>query len=173
MIKIALSGWMYSGKTTVAEYLNEHYGFDTFSFADALKLNLEMIGIEPDRLYREKDATVRTLMQVYGQAMRQQDEDYWAKMILESVDTAQEYGSEAVVIDDMRFQNEFWKLRSKGFILVRVVNDTLSQINFDISETDLNDLALDGEFDYTLCARDGDLRHLFQQVDDMMRSIQG
>jgi len=171
MIKIALSGWMLSGKTTVANYLDDHYDFECYSFADELKGNLASVGIDPDRLYSAKDETVRRLMQVYGEAIREQDMDYWVDIVLDSISVLETMGGEAVVIDDLRFPNEFDKLKDSGFITVRVVNDSLAQVNFDISETALNDYALDGKFDYTICGRDGDVRHLFEQVDDIMGEL--
>jgi hypothetical protein len=169
MIKLAFSGWMQSGKTTAADYLNEVYGADTVSFADRLKDNLTSIGVAPHRVYQSKDAPVRKLMQLYGQVMRQQDKDYWLKQAKREIKTLEDLGSDCVVIDDLRYKNEFDYLKNEGFVLVRLVVTGEPCESADTSERDLDDM--DSEFDYIVEVERGDLAELFFQLDSIMERI--
>jgi adenylate kinase len=164
-MRIALSGKRGSGKSTVASYLSRVYGIDTVSFADLLKDRLEEAGIRRDSLRRTKPPLVRELMQVYGQAMREQDEDYWVNRALLTIEAS---GLDDVVIDDLRFRNEAVALKENGFILVRVVQDGREyndRLDSDPSEIDLDDW---DDWDYIVSAPEGDLMGLFGQVDEII-----
>ena len=161
MIKVALSGKKGSGKSTVAEYLSDTFGFDVFSFADGLKMDLENIGINPDRLYKDKDETARKLMQLYGQAMSEQNARHWVDQVLGGIEILEECCSEAVVIDDLRFKNEKDVLEDEGFVTIRVIKAGNDDGDNDLSETELDDET----FDYTIFADPGDLQSLFHNVD--------
>lgn len=166
-MKIALSGKMQSGKSTVAHYLEDTYDGSTYSFADQLKESLMLIGVPRDWLYNTKPDIVRRLMQVYGQVMRDVDEDWWVDIVLD--DLEEDYDDDdLVVIDDLRFKNEARKLKDEGFVLVRVTKHPRQLELFpapgseDISETDLDDWT---EWDYVIEAAEEDLARVFEQVD--------
>ena len=135
---IAIMGKAGSGKTTFAEMLPVDYMVR--SFAGPVK---RIVG----EIWGNKFAPDRDLMQQFGQAVRAIDEDAWVKM-------AGRLGFEPpVVFDDVRFPNEYWKLKEFGFVMVRVIAhpsdrlvrlqsngklQNLAQLN-DISETALDD----------------------------------
>ena len=172
-MRIALAGCMEAGKSTIAQYLADIYGFGVLSFSDKLKFNLIDIGIDPDRLFEKKDDTARELMQVYGQAMREQNPLHWVNFMMCGVDFGEELGTDGHVVDDLRFVNEAEALREEGFVLVRVNKiSTVPPSYFTATSQHISENEwLDIDFDYTITAVDGALSELFGQVDDVINKI--
>ncbi|RLG97398.1 hypothetical protein DRO27_00080 [Candidatus Bathyarchaeota archaeon] len=170
-MKIAFAGEMTSGKTTAAEYLSEVYGFGILSFADKLKYNLIDIGVPIKVLFEEKTEASRTLMQVYGEVMRDYDPEYWVDYILEGVSTGEGMLTEAHAVDDMRYLNEGEVLKEEGFHLVCITKKgpapMWSPTHEHASENEWRDI----DFDYHISAQEGDLVDLFGQLDDMIADI--
>jgi len=120
---VGLTGFAGSGKSTVAQYLVEQYGFTRLSFAAPLKKMLrtlnpmleEPIDGEVVRLsdlfalYTENELKAgpfgdeyRRLLQVLGtDCIRAVDEDFWVKAALAQITDNGKY-----VFDDCRFPNE-------------------------------------------------------------------
>jgi len=172
MQKIALSGKIGSGKTTIAQYLASHYAAETFSFAKKLKSNLEIIGVAHDALYHTKPPLVRELMQIYGQVMRQQDADWWVREVIDDVRRYDDGYTPVAVIDDLRFKNEAILLQREGFTLVRVTctdDQHNDYVDTDVSEVDLDDWS---PWDFEIEAKRGDIHTLISQVDSMINTLQ-
>lgn len=100
-----------TGKTTAAELLIR-FGYKKLSFAGALKTIACF-------LWGPNAETDRDKLQKLGVAVREIDPDVWVNVLMRLVDHYLE-GSTPVVIDDCRFANEFWALRERGFVSVRV-----------------------------------------------------
>jgi len=116
MVKIAFSGKCTSGKSTAANMVKEVIK-DThlLSFAGKIKeLAKDLFGME------EKN---RPLLIDLGTKMREINKDVWLDYVLK---TSEKYDN--VVIDDLRFKNEFSALKKAGFILVRLEIDQETQI---------------------------------------------
>ena len=112
-MRIAFTGRAGSGKTTLADYLVENYGFVKYSFAAAVKETArELFGMT------EKD---RTLLQGIGDKMRQIDECVWIRYVMNHVIAE---GFDDVVIDDLRYANEAYFLKANGFVIVRLGGST-------------------------------------------------
>lgn len=171
MLKIAISGKMYSGKSTAARYIEEQYGARVISFARELKERLASIGVHRETLYSTKPEKVRKLMQLYGQVMRDQDPNIWVKLALLDII---ENPAEIVVIDDLRFTNEARMLREAGFKLIRVVRDD-PQYNMDFDAPDLSEIDLDQwlDWDMIIHAQSGDLHALLAPLDSFIRIYKG
>lgn len=106
-MRIAFSGKAGSGKTTMANYLVEHFGFVRYSFADAVKeIATEIFGME------DKD---RGLLQAIGTKMREIDVDVWVQYTMNKIE-AEDHPN--VVIDDCRFLNEAERLKDYGFTII-------------------------------------------------------
>lgn len=108
MIKIAFSGKLCSGKTTsaniIAQLLNDA---KILSFAGKLKeLAIELFGMT------KKD---RLLLIKLGEKMREIDPDVWVNYLIKET---KKY--DIVIIDDLRFPNEYDALVKEGFILIRI-----------------------------------------------------
>lgn len=151
MVKIAFSGKFTSGKSTAAKIVKELCPeTKILSFATKLKeIGEEMYGMVG------KD---RKLLINIGIKMREIDEDVWLNYV-----SNQFRNFEYIVIDDLRFPNEYNKLKSEGFVLVRLsINKEtqLERIKELYPETwkdhvdkldDYSETVLDNyEFDYTV-----------------------
>lgn len=161
---------MGSGKTYLANYMTAKYRFPKASFAAPLKEDLERLGIEPEYLYDTKPDIIRILMQVYGQAHRFQDPDYWLKRGMSFADDLRKMaGGLPVVIDDVRFVNEADEIRRRGGIVVRVVNTRNLGLpgSDDISEIALDDYE---HFQDMVVAGPGQLDLLQRKMDDILVS---
>lgn len=126
---IGLVGRMGSGKSTVANYLTEQYGFKLVKFADPLKDMLRAVGIgeeeieghlknEPCDLLMGK--TPRFAMQTLGTQWGRESihPQLWVRLWLERAGR-----HNMVVCDDCRFPNEATTIRENGGKLIRIIPD--------------------------------------------------
>lgn len=157
---VAISGKMQHGKTTLATMIQAHLENRgrtavLHGFAVELKKDLVSLGID----VHDKSEPNRKLMQAYGQAQRAKDPDYWVKRWAAG---ANDYG--VVIVDDMRFQNEFLYMRDEeDALLIRVEKRALPAVglvHMDQSETDLDDFDRHGMFYKRVIADPGDLAPL-------------
>ena len=136
-IKIALTGKMRSGKSTVAEILWLDYDLTRRSFGGALKyyadkmfegstaypIEIEEYG-EPCPFDGKRDTRIkkpRKLYQDFGQAMRQLDEDIWIRHVEKAIESDKLFPDyKGVVIDDLRQPNEYEWAKANGFTIIRV-----------------------------------------------------
>ena len=196
-IKIALTGKMRSGKSTVAEILWLDYDLARRSFGGALKyyadkmfegsaaypIEIEEYG-EPCPFDGKRDTRVkkpRKLYQDFGQAMRQLDEDIWIRHVEQAIEADKLFPHyKGVVIDDLRQPNEYEWAKANGFTIIRVNADEGDRIQRAERAGDsfsADDLAHDTEqhvdgfsVDYTI-VNDGSLSDLKRQVDEIMNEI--
>ncbi|MCS1350369.1 AAA family ATPase [Mechercharimyces sp. CAU 1602] len=111
-MKIALTGKMRSGKSTVAEYLSENYGFHSCAFGDTLKLFA-------NKLFQPRQLKDRQLYQWFGQTMRERESDIWVRHLDYAIYDLVTTGKN-IVITDLRQPNEYQYCREKGFAIIRV-----------------------------------------------------
>ena len=116
---IAFTGKAGSGKSTAAEALLNR-GYFRVSFAAPLKRTAEMI-------WGEGALTDRGLLQWLGQVIRERDDMAWANAARPAIDAIQQAGG-LVVIDDLRFPNEYWLLKELGFTIVRIESSKHTRI---------------------------------------------
>lgn len=109
MRDIALAGGMGAGKSTVADFLCENYGYE------ARKISSPIYEIA-ERLWGPEAATDRAKLQDLGTKMREIDPDVWVNLYVRDIEAAEN----PVVNDTLRFPNEYWALRNAGFTIVRV-----------------------------------------------------
>jgi dephospho-CoA kinase len=109
-MRVAFSGKICSGKTTAANWLLDNVpGMVRLSFASRLKeLATELFNMDP----KVKD---RKLLQDLGAAMRSIDKNVWINAFEKQ---ASQYHN--IVVDDLRFYNEYTCLRKLGFTIVRL-----------------------------------------------------
>lgn len=100
-----------AGKTTCANYLTAKHGYSKLSFAAELK----RIAVQ---LWGEEAFTDRGKLQALGSTLRKIDEDVWVNCFIREYE-ASDYGP--VTNDDCRFPNEYWRLKERGFLFVRVM----------------------------------------------------
>lgn len=122
---------MQGGKSTVANFLENHHGYIRLKFAQVLKdmlavfltnfVNDPWVYLEGDKkeeVVPGLNVTGRHLMQTLGTnwARHHIGLDTWIIATLNKLDSDRHY-----VIDDMRFPNEYEALTKKGFITIRLV----------------------------------------------------
>lgn len=108
---IALVGRAGSGKTTGAEWLIDEKGYERLSFAAPLKV---MCGT----------ATDREVLQTVGVGVRELHADAWVNLFLDQLITfRQDDLVTPIVVDDCRFENEYWALKEQGFVFVQITAD--------------------------------------------------
>lgn len=132
-----------SGKTTAAQYLMQTQGFRGLKFADGLK-NMTMsflysFGIDPDMVDRyvngdlkeivipEVGVTSRHLQRTLGTEWGRKHigDDIWVRLMSHKVDAWTKAGC-FIVIDDLRFLNEYELLKDNGALIIRVTRPGLT-----------------------------------------------
>lgn len=93
--------------------------------------------------------TVRQLLIDLGNDFgRKYQPDLWIRNLEHRIKRFSKGVTQAVVVTDCRFRNEFDFLKSAGFFQIRLLRDSYTKIN-DISETN-QDGIMDSEFDYVV-----------------------
>lgn len=173
---VGMIGKKRSGKDSFAATLVEERGFVRFAFADPLKEAALRVDpfvlcdeIGPHRLSQvvrrmgwekaKEIREVRRLLQEYGVAVREIDEDFWLRATMNRVD-----GTAApVVVTDCRFPNEADEIRRRGGTIIRIVRPGLESDDQHESET-----ALDNYLeDVTIC-NGGTLEDLATQARSLL-----
>ncbi len=176
---IGLSGYMRSGKDTIADYLIAKHGYKRFGFAQALKEEVARgIGCTPDDLDEEPlRSQVRPVLQVWGTEFRRaQDPDYWVKQAALKIDSA----AGPFVFNDVRFQNEIDLLHERGFVVIKVdmsVEDVLvyTEARGEPREVTLARLShaserewQEAEFDAVIPSVRGDMQGLYDAIERIL-----
>ncbi|MFJ2407118.1 hypothetical protein ACIOUE_38125 [Streptomyces xanthochromogenes] len=184
---IALMGRARSGKDTAAARLVQRYAFVRVAFADPLResaMALDPIvgadtsayGALPIRLSDlvkrygwERSKTefpeVRRTLQRLGEAVRENDPDYWLRLALDKIRTADRWGI-PVVVTDCRYPNEFDALRAAGALLVRVDRPALDE-HQDQAAGHISETALAGYPVDAVLTNGGTVAELHQAADGL------
>jgi hypothetical protein len=183
-IKLAICGKLRSGKDTASQYLTLFYDFHPFAFADPLKRYLHEIFPHVPR-----EPKPRALYQAFGQKLREIDPDVWINLTMRQIDDYLrlhpcECGGSAlkprVVVTDCRQQNEYDRLRTEGFVFVRINADDELRIKRALEAGDdftVHDLAHETELlvdsfdvDYEV-DNNGTTTELYAQLDVIMTAL--
>ena len=115
-MKIAILGKMGSGKSTSANYLKEKYNFEIHSFGYPVKKFAKEIFNDHSKN--------RKLIQDFAQKIKEIDPDVWIKYLINNVDLKKN-----IVIDDLRFPNEYSVLKKNGFKIIKLsISDEFQEI---------------------------------------------
>lgn len=165
---IGLSGKLRSGKTWLANQLCQRYGMAPLSFATPLKEDVMSMGFSYIDVYVEKAEPVRRLLQVYGQAQRYKDPDYWLRKGMAQIEKIRDlHPGVVVVFDDVRFPNEADAIRERNGIVIRCERGDYTR-DYDSSH-DVSETALDAyDFDATIEAASGDTAGLLTQAQAVL-----
>lgn len=150
------------GKDTAAQILVEKYGFHRIAFADALKAvayhsdPLVDIGysevylkdlvddVDWDKAKSYED--VRRFLQNLGVAARNWiGENVWVDSAFVAMTMLRSAGAKNFVITDVRFPNEFYKVRLEHGVLLRINRTAAPSGDAHVSETALTDYPWDYE----------------------------
>ena len=133
-MKLAITGGMASGKTSIAKYLVEKYNFTKFSFADDVKLFATEIFDINKNINININMKDRKLLQQFATKMKEIDENIWIKRLEFKMKDI----SNNIIIDDLRYPNEELYLKSNGFKILKLDIDTELQNN-RLKNTYIND----------------------------------
>jgi cytidylate kinase len=115
-MKIAISGPMGSGKSTIANMIKSNNDkYIIYSFGGKIK------EIAYDLFNMNKNIKDRSLLINIADKMRMIDQDIWAKYIVKQIDD-----NPCCIIDDLRFQNELDILENDDdwiYIVLHIDND--------------------------------------------------
>ena len=177
---IGLTGKKHSGKSTVAEYLCDKYGFVEITNAEPLK---EIIGrylfyFTEAQLYGDKKDEVderwfvspRDVYIRFGKFLRDEyGADFLPKRAMFRVaELVARYPSGVrVVVSDCRFPSEFEVIDTVGGMTCRVKRSDATYENEDKTETAADNV----QTTFEVSADSGDLESLHAQVDKMMEEI--
>lgn len=168
---VAITGKMGAGKTTVADYLSVTYDYNQLHFAAALKQTAAAIWGE-EKVHHNRD-----LLQKFGVAVRDIDEDAWVNIVVRKIEEADWYGTFHHVVDDCRFPNEWEALANLDFRFIQVEADEnerfsrlqrIHKIDDREQMTHISETAIE-QFnpDYTI-TNNGDRDYLYQQIDKII-----
>lgn len=182
-LRLVIAGELRSGKSTLANYAEEHYHMAPFAFGDELKSAFHYFYPHIPR-----DPKPRKGYQLFGQFMRYvYGEDYWLKQCFENIETSRKaaagYGFShdfAPIITDARQPNEFEYCREQGYKIIKVVAPLEARKERALKEGDVfneEDLQHETELyvktltpDY-LIINDGTLQELCAQFDRVVENI--
>jgi hypothetical protein len=129
---IGLAGFAGSGKSTVAEYLDWKHSYVRYAFATKIKAMLGLgLGLTLEEMYGEKKnipcdrlggKTPRHAMQTLGTEWGRNliYPDLWCDLLMDQISRE---GQSAVVIEDVRFQNEVSAILKRGGIVWEIVRN--------------------------------------------------
>lgn len=180
---VAISGYAQSGKTTIASYLDDRYGYVRYRFADTLKNMLRTMGLTDNQIDGdEKEVpldllcghTPRYAMQTLGTEWGRCSigQEIWINAWSNSVKKYLQNDSDSmewdrIVVDDVRFINELEKVKEVGGLIIRVERPNIVQIKNHKSETALDDVKWN-EIGHVII-NDGTKEELFIKVDKILQ----
>jgi len=175
-IKLALCGKLRSGKSLVAGYLSLMHDFQPFAFGDALKNAFHRAFPQIPRQPKP-----RAYYQSFGQWARTTiDENVWIDATMRKVGEYLSQNCLRILIEDVRQQNEYDRLKREGFVFVRITAPDELRIERakkdgdDFAEADLvheTETFVDSfEVDYEV-ANDGTVDELCAKVDKVIRQL--
>lgn len=115
-MRIAICGKICSGKSTLADALAENFNLRKISFATPVKMYAqEIFGM------KHKD---RELIQDFAEKIKEINPNVW----VEYLDRLISETEDDIIIDDLRFVNEYEYLKTKGFFIIRINIEMIDQI---------------------------------------------
>jgi len=109
-MKIAITGKMCSGKTTLSNYIcSQEPRFKIFSFGKKVK------EVASDLFKMDPNFKDRSLLTLVGQKMREINSEVWINYVID-----QTMDQEFCLIDDLRYQNEYDVLVKNGFKIIQM-----------------------------------------------------
>ncbi len=164
---IGVCGLARSGKDTVADYIEEKYGFRKFVMSDVLRDEL---------VRRGRDVSKRTMLELGNELRDARGRDVVAQMIYER---CHDSGNVSVVGFRSPAEVEFFKRNADEFFLIDVCAPKDSRVvrahgGEDVASRDSDDIlkkGLDGVFSMANVSIDNDstLDELHLRVDKMMK----
>lgn len=124
-IWLATHGGLFSGKTTIAEFLRDEHGFKYFSYTDMLKAfaieSLRAVGVEVSLAQMKADKEKYRQYLIELARLIGYDEGYGLEELCARIADTPELRESNIVIDTLRAEAQIDILSKHGFRLLRVV----------------------------------------------------
>lgn len=157
-MKIAFGYKMRSGKDTAVDYMISKYGGNKITFAKYLYQSL----YSTQEIFNLEKKKNREYLQIVGDWARKQNPDIFVDLALsETKDVSLNY-----FCNDLRFLNEFKKLKKNGWICIKIIRDECSEKSSHFSETEL-DIVKDEEWDFII-ENNNNLEDFYKKLDDIL-----
>ena len=114
-MKIAITGKICSGKSTLANKLKNILKLEKYSFANNVKKYAKEIF--------EMEYKDRKLIQDFAEKMKEIDNNIWIKQLDKEIKDKVH-----IIIDDLRFENEYKYLKANKYYIIKLVIDKNQQI---------------------------------------------
>jgi len=180
---IGICGLKWNGKTTAAKYLNQQYSFVHTKFASSLKNMMRSLlsnaGLDVETIERKIEGDLKEVpceilggktpvfaMQTLGTEWGRDCispyfwGDIWERRAQNAIDAGR-----SVVVDDVRFENEYNRVKGMGGYVVHLVGRS-DVVNPHVSE----DLSWLKNPDFIVENKE-DFGHLFRQLDRVVKTI--
>ena len=136
---IGLTGKKGCGKTSTAISMREYHGYTIASFAEPLKRTMEAFGVpklKEEKLSEFGNLSARKIMQLFGTEFARTliSSSIWIDKMRSHIKTLQEGGSENIVIDDVRFNNEASAITELGGVNFEVIRPDVFYGDSHLSE---------------------------------------
>lgn len=174
-ILIGLMGKAGSGKTTTADILVKKYGFTKVSFSDPLKQMLVKAGLlKKDEAFGEKTPLAREMLQKIGTDLirNQIDQDFWVRLCRNKIAALSTNGIKKIVIDDVRFPNEYHMVKSLNGFVVKIQsfgnnNNNMQSVNNHESEVYADYM----HYDFLIVNDKSSRKELEKKIDTVLKKI--
>jgi hypothetical protein len=129
VVRIALTGPMYSGKTTLAEHMRDNHGWFRIGYNDIIKERLAYeLSVLEGRVITVDDIIAdkkkyRTALQKLGDALGF-NEGNGVLLAMRRWERDRKSYNQPVIFDNVRFPGQFERLKEYGFVLVKLEVDT-------------------------------------------------
>jgi cytidylate kinase len=114
-MKIAITGKICSGKSTLANKLKDKLKLEKYSFANNVKKYAKEIF--------EMEYKDRKLIQDFAEKMKELDNNIWINQLDKEIKDKTH-----IVIDDLRFENEYKYLKKNNYYIIKLLIDKNQQI---------------------------------------------
>jgi hypothetical protein len=175
---IGLTGPAKSGKSTIARYLVDQYGFHEVSFAAPLK-RMIAVGFDLHMHELENQATKeaplpwlgkspRYLLQTLGTdwGRKMVDERLWLMLAERRIARCQQLGALGCVLSDVRFDNEAQLLADRGALLWRLWRAKAIDVRHHASERGIAE-----HFKSQGIGNNGSFADLYKRVDELLTPL--
>ena len=184
---IGLTGKKQSGKTTVANYLEEEYGYISWAFADPIKLmvsalitdtydfNSDRIDDWEDGVWKETPipslggVTPRFLAQSIGACGRAVDEKLWINKVAQDIASFEKRRpdlSDKILLTDVRLQPEAKWVRENDGVIIELHRGSINAKDDDVTEQGVRENLVNH-----IIFNNKSLERLYESVDVIMDGL--
>ena len=165
---IGITGKAGSGKDTVADYICDNYGWVKYSLASPIKRGICAIFGWDDSMFQNRE--LKESVTEHGKSPRQMAQTLgteWGRELINEriwLMLAEKFIREsrkAVVIPDVRFENEAHMIRREGGIIIHLDRDVESVAAHS------SEAGVDQEIEDLVIVNNGSIKKLHQDIDSL------